>query len=65
MMILSKGGISYDVGLMMEEEERHGAIIALREANGFTYLGNGKWRKPKWMVEQERRQDEARRARSF
>lgn len=60
-MVLSKGGISYDVGLAMEEQHRRGLVIALREANGFTYLGQGKWRKPKWMIEAEKRAEEARR----
>lgn len=38
----------------MPWSELFGVLIALREQNGYTYLGKGRWREPEWMSKQRK-----------
>jgi hypothetical protein len=38
----------------MPASESFGLLIALRELNGFTYLGRGRWRDPEWVTKQRK-----------
>lgn len=39
----------------MEEEERLAVFVALRELDGWTYLGDGKWDEPQQVKDARRR----------
>jgi hypothetical protein len=47
----------------MPRSERFGLIIALRELEGYKYLGRGRWKEPDWVIEQRKQARKAQRKR--